>query len=58
MWLRCTTILAAIPVLVRSAMGAARYEVAGITVPEPASLALLGAAMLGFIKLLRKKLRS
>ena len=27
----------------------------GFTIPEPASLALLGAALLGFTKLLRKK---
>ena len=59
MRLRITTILAAVPLLVMQAMGASlHYEVAGIAIPEPATLALLGAAMLGFIKLLRKKLRS
>jgi hypothetical protein len=37
---------------------AGRTSYAGrITIPEPASLALLGATMLGFSKLLRKKLR-
>ena len=29
----------------------------GVTIPEPASLALLGAALVAFSKLLRKKLR-
>ncbi|MBZ5595224.1 MAG: PEP-CTERM sorting domain-containing protein [Acidobacteriia bacterium] len=29
----------------------------GVAIPEPASLALLGAALLGLSKLLRKKLR-
>ncbi|HUI78279.1 MAG TPA: PEP-CTERM sorting domain-containing protein [Bryobacteraceae bacterium] len=31
--------------------------VGGVTIPESASLALLGAALLGITKLLRKKLR-
>ena len=54
------TILAAVPLLAMRAMGAGalHYEVIGIAIPEPASLALLGAALLAFTKLLRKKLRS
>lgn len=39
----------------RDTAGETSYA-AGITIPEPASLALLGAALLGFTKLLRKKL--
>jgi hypothetical protein len=60
MRLRVLTILAVVPLLAIPAMGAGALhnEVIGIVIPEPASLALLGAAMLGFTKLLRKKLGS
>ena len=43
------------PILQHDATGRTSYA-AGVTIPEPASLALLGAALLGFTKLLRKKL--
>ena len=39
----------------RDTAGGTSYA-AGVTIPEPASLALLGAALLGFTRLLRKKL--
>jgi len=53
-------IFAAVPLIAVGTVdtGAQHYELIGIAIPEPASLALLGAAMLGFTKLLRKKLRS
>ena len=59
MRLRFITILAAVPVLAMRATGAnaVHYEVSSLAIPEPASLALLGAVVLGFTKLLRKKLR-
>jgi hypothetical protein len=41
-----------------TAAGALHYELIGVAIPEPASLALLGAALLGATKLLRKKLGS
>jgi len=43
------------PAVLRHAAGSTRYG-AGVTIPEPASLTLLGAALLAFSKLLRKRL--
>jgi hypothetical protein len=58
MRLRFLRILAAGAMLVVGANGAMGRDVAGIAIPEPASVALLGAALLSVTKLLRKRLRS
>lgn len=41
--------------VLHAASGVTRYA-GSVTIPEPASLALLGAALIGFSKLLRKRL--
>jgi len=51
------TVLGAV-LVATGASGALHYNLGRIAIPEPASLALLGAGLLGLTKLLRNKLRS